>query len=154
MNINELHPSRRLLSWITGILTFLLTLSALIVKWRIIQPIHNEIVEKHLNNQSLFYTQHSICRTIGLVSEFNILTFPFACLLIILFTIITKRVSLRRHKCTKDYIGIPIPLDFFAHVKRTLAAVIFAIFADELLEIVKGALFKDEASRDKGLSLN
>jgi hypothetical protein len=74
--------------------------------------------------------------------------------LIILLTIITKRIAFHRNKYCKGYIGIPIPIDFFAHVKRTLAAVIFAIFADELLEIVSEIWSGGGGGRGRGVSIN
>jgi len=152
VNINNYHPARRRLAWVTAILTLILTILALIVKWKLIQPIHDEIVEKYnLNpNQPLFFKSHSICQTIDLVQQFNVLTFPIACFIILLFSIITKRMSKRRHRCMKDRIGIPIPLDFFSQIKRTLAAVIFALFADELLTIVQNTFSSDRSSRGHG----
>ncbi|CAF5147744.1 unnamed protein product, partial [Rotaria magnacalcarata] len=38
--------SRRILSWIIAIATLLLAVSTLIVKWTIIKPIHEDIVDK------------------------------------------------------------------------------------------------------------
>jgi len=148
--INVLHPRHRTLSWITGILTLILATSTLIAKWSILKPIHEEIVNKFNNQQLLFFKRHSICQTIDLTAQFNLFTFPVACLLIILFSIITKRVAFQRNKYFKGYIGIPIPLDFFAHVKRTLAAVIFAIFADELLDIANEVISGKSLSTNKG----
>lgn len=110
-------------------------------------------MDKFKNQQPLFFKRHSICRVIDLTSDFNILTFPAACLLILLFAIITKRASFQRNKWFKGYIGLPIPIDFFAHVKRSLAAVIFAIFADELLVIVFESISDDNKSTNKGLFL-
>ncbi len=75
-------------------------------------------------------------------------------MLILLFTIITKRASFQKNKWFKGYIGLPIPIDFFAHVKRSLAAVIFAIFADELLVIVFESISGDNKSVNKGLFLS
>ncbi|CAF1239647.1 unnamed protein product [Rotaria sordida] len=73
------------------------------------------------------------------------------CFIILLFTITTKRVSFQGSKYCKGYIGIPIPLDIFAHVKRILAAVIFAIFADELLDIANDALNGSNPSSNQGV---
>lgn len=125
--------------------------STLLIKWAIIKPIHEDIIKKFYNEEELFIKPNSICRTITLVAEFNVFTFPVACLLMLLFILTTKRVSFHRNKFCKGFIGIPIPLDFFAHVKRTLAAVIFAIFADELLDIVKQAVGGDGTSSNRGL---
>ncbi|CAF1338820.1 unnamed protein product [Rotaria sordida] len=140
-----------MLSWITGIATLLLATSTLIIKWAILKPIHEEIVEKFKKAQPIFFKQHSICRIIDLRAEFNLFTFPLACFIILLFTITTKRVSFQGSKYCKGYIGIPIPLDIFAHVKRILAAVIFAIFADELLDIANDALNGSNPSSNQGV---
>ncbi|CAF1386593.1 unnamed protein product [Adineta steineri] len=149
--ITVLDPSRRILSWITGILTLIVAAGTLISKWFTIKPIHEEIVDKFLKNQSIFYIRPSVCRIIDLRAEFNLFTFPAACLLIVLFIIITKRTSFQRNKYCKGYLGIPIPLDFFGHVKRTLAAVIFAVFADELLDIVTELIAGNRPSSGRGV---
>lgn len=107
----------------------------MLAKWSILKPIHEEIVEKFYRREPLYFTKHPICRVIDLTDRFNLITFPVACLFIVLLSVITKRSAFYRNRCCRGYIGIPIPLDFFAHIKRTLAAVIFAIFADELLDI-------------------
>lgn len=93
------------------------------------------MVEKFNQNQPIFFTKHFFCEVVDLTGRFNLITFPVACLCIVLFAVITKRAAFYPDRCCRGYFGIPIPFDFFAHVKRTLAAVIFAIFADELLEI-------------------
>jgi hypothetical protein len=67
--------------------------------------------------------------------EFNIFTSLVACLLILLFAMTTKQESIQRERCCKGYFGVPIPLNFFARVKRTFAAITFAIFADKLSNI-------------------
>lgn len=83
-------------------------------------------------------------------TEFNVFTFPLACFIILIFAVITKRVSPHCTKFCKGYIGIPVPLDFFAHIKRGLAAVIFTIFADELLNIANAAWSGDNPSSGRG----
>ena len=40
-----------------------------------------------------------------------------------------------RKQC-EGYVGPVIPLDFYVHIKRKFAAVVFAIIADELLDII------------------
>ncbi|UJR14322.1 hypothetical protein I4U23_001318 [Adineta vaga] len=144
-------PSRRRYSWITGFATLLFTAGALVAKWRTIKPIHDEVIYKFQNNQSVFFKKHSFCRIINLRAEFNLLTFPVACLLILLFMITTKRTSLRHNGYCKGYFGISIPLDFLGHVKRTLAAVIFAVFADELLDIANELLLGGRSSTNRGI---
>ena len=121
---------------IAGIATLMLAAGAVIVKWTLLKPIHAEIIGKFKRDEPVFFQRHSACRTIDLRDEFNIVTFPAACLLIVLFSLVTKRVSFQKGKGCKGFTGIAIPLDFFSHVKRTFAAVVFTIFADELLEIV------------------
>ncbi|CAF2102485.1 unnamed protein product [Rotaria magnacalcarata] len=143
--------SRRILSWIIAIATLLLAVSTLIVKWTIIKPIHEDIVDKFKKNEPVFFKQHYFCRIMELRTEFNIVTFPLACFIILIFTIITRRVSTHGIKYSRGFIGIPIPLDFFAHVKRTLVAVIFAIFADELLGIANDVLNANNPSTSKGV---
>ena len=144
-------PSRRLQSLIVTVATVVLAVVALITKWTIVKSIHQDIIYKYNNNQSLFFQRPPICRVIGIQPEFNVITFPVACLLFILFSVNTKRKSLQRDKWFGGYIGLPIPLDFFTHVKRTFNAVIFAIFADELFEIANELFFGSGAPSDEGL---
>jgi hypothetical protein len=108
---------------------------ALVSKWSIIQPIHNEIVHKYQTDEPIYYIQNSFCNIINL-KEFNVITFPFACLLIILFIIRTKRTSFMRDKCY-GYGAPPMPVDFISEIDRKFAAVVFAICADELLSIIQ-----------------
>jgi len=67
--------------------------------------------------------------------ELNTFTFSLACLFTLLFIVTTKRKSSERDSCCNGYFAIPIPPDFFAHVKRTFAASTFAIVANELSSI-------------------
>ncbi|CAF4418668.1 unnamed protein product, partial [Adineta steineri] len=53
--------SARLSSCIVGVLTMILAAIGLISKWSLIQPIHNEIVNKYETNQSLYYVENSFC---------------------------------------------------------------------------------------------
>ena len=130
--------SARRSSCIIFIFMCIFAAGALLSKWAIIQQIHNEIVHKYHTNQSLYYTQNPICGVIDL-QQFNVLTFPIACFLIILFIIRTKRTSLLRDKCY-GYGAPPMPVDFLSHIDRKFAAVVFAICADELLAIMEEAL--------------
>ncbi|CAF0739997.1 unnamed protein product [Adineta ricciae] len=149
--VEVFDPSRRKYAWTTGILTFIFAMGTLVVKWSILKPIHDEVVYKYENNQSVYFNTHSVCPIINFRADFNIFTFPIACLLILLFVIITKRVSSRHNRYCKGYFGIVIPLDFFGHVKRTLAAVIFAVFADELLDIANELLAGGRKSSNQGV---
>ena len=147
-NASSMQPTSNCdpLKIIVTIATILLAVGTLTAKWLIIQPIHNDIVNKFNHSEPLFFERHAICGVIDSQSDFNVITFPAACLLIVIFSLTTKRVSFKRDKGCKGYIGVPIPYDFFGHVKRTFAAVIFAIFADELLEITN-RIFSGGSSR-------
>jgi len=146
------HPFSRVVSWVIGIATILLGTCTLVIKWIILKPIHDEIIDKFHKKQPLFFKRNSICRIIDLQDEFNI-TFPVACLLILIFAIITKRIIFQRSKCCKGYFAVPMPVDLFAHVKRTFAAVVFAIFADDLLDIAHQVMTENSRPNDKGLLL-
>jgi len=128
----------------------ILAVVALVSKWSIIQPIHDEIVYKYETNQSLYYVQNPFCNTMHL-QQFNVITFPVACLLILIFIVRTKRTSFMRDKCY-GYGGPAIPLDFISHIDRKFAAVVFAVCADELLEIMQAA-FSDNSSTSVGVIL-
>ncbi|CAF2476034.1 unnamed protein product [Rotaria sp. Silwood2] len=145
------NSSRRMMTWITVISTFVLGTIAIIIRWIILKSIHNEIIYKFNNNQSLFYNRPSICRIIYMREEFNMFTFPVACLLILLFVVITKRESHRKNRVCKGYFGLPIPLDFFARIKRTFAAITFAIFADELSNLANQFINGNRSSIDEGI---
>jgi hypothetical protein len=112
----------------------IVTVVALVVKWSLLQPIHNELVNKYKKNETIFYQRNSICNLID-VSDLNMLTFPIACFLILIFASFSKRTSYRRNKLN-GYIAPVLPIDFYIHIKRKFAAVVFAIIADELLDIV------------------
>jgi hypothetical protein len=128
----------RLESCITTVFVCILAAAASLATWGIIQPIHDEVVRKFKSREPVYFTENSICRVIDL-QDFNVLTFPVACFLIILFIIRTKRTSLLRDKCY-GYGGPPIPIDFLSHRDRKFAAVVFAICADELLTILEEAI--------------
>ncbi|CAF1339227.1 unnamed protein product [Adineta steineri] len=130
--------SARLQSCVVGALTMILAAIGLVAKWSLIQPIHNEIVNKYETNQSLYYVENSFCDTTD-YDYFNLITFPISCFLILLFIITTKRTSLFRDKLW-GYGAPPMPVDFISHIDRTFAAVIFAICADELLNIIQQVL--------------
>ncbi|CAF4637160.1 unnamed protein product [Rotaria sp. Silwood1] len=124
---------------------------ALIIKWILIKPIHVSMTFKFDRQLPLFFQQHVWCSIIELREEFNIITFPLACLLIVMFAIMTKRNRSKTNHWFQGYGAIPMPVDFFAHVKRTFAAVVFAIYADELLDIANELISGDDTSSDKGL---
>lgn len=132
--------------WVKGMLAIIVGTFALIIKGILFKEIHQEIVDKFQQKQPLYYEPPSFCRIINLRKEFNILTFPLACLLIVLFTILTKRKASKRDSCCRGYLAIPVPLDFFAHVKRTFAAIIFAVVADELANIANRFISESDLS--------
>ena len=125
----------------------IITTVALIIKWLLLQPIHNELVNKYQQNQPIYYQRIAFCDLIDF-ENFNMLTFPIACFLILLFIISSKRTSFMREKC-HGYFAPVLPLDFYVHIKRQFAAVVFAIIADELLDIVTGVLQGNQSS-DQG----
>ncbi|CAF0783583.1 unnamed protein product [Adineta steineri] len=146
--IVNVKRSARLSSCFIAILMLIVTTVALVTKWSLVQPIHNELVKKYQEQDLLFYTRKSFCRLIDF-EDFNMLTFPIACLLVIIFIIFSKRTSCMRQKL-KGYIAPVIPIDFYMHIKRKFAAVVFAIIADELVDIVSQVLL-GETSNDDGV---
>ncbi|CAF4570957.1 unnamed protein product, partial [Rotaria magnacalcarata] len=61
-----------------------------------------------------------------------------------------KRNQSKTNRWFQIYGALPIPMDVFAHVKRTFSAVIFAIYADELLRIAKELVSGDDTPSDQG----
>ena len=135
---------------ITGIGTILVAAGTIIAKWLMLKSIHEEMIEKFNTNGSMFFVRPGFCRVIEVVDEFNIITFPAACLLLLILCVTTRRVSFYRGRGCRGFIGPPIPIDFFSHVKRTFAAVIFAICADELLEIVSVIISGGDGTASSG----
>lgn len=142
------YPSREVL--IVGFLTVLLCTGTMLVKWYLVKSIHEEIVQKYNNNQSIYFQQNSMCQVINYRDEFNIITFPLSIFLLILFSITTTRKSFQRNRCFNGHIGLAIPFDFFAETKRTFAAVIFMISADEILDIANNSIQGKNSSPDQG----
>ncbi|CAF1353128.1 unnamed protein product [Rotaria sordida] len=132
--LENAKKSTRLSSCLVACLTIIIAAVALVSKWSLIQPIHNEVATKYLTNQPIYYVPNSFCNTMSL-QQFNIITFPVACFLILMLIITTKRTSLLPNLCY-GYGGPPMPVDFLSHVDRTFAAFIFAVCADELLLIM------------------
>ncbi|CAF0879308.1 unnamed protein product [Didymodactylos carnosus] len=89
--------------------------TALIIKPFLLKPIYNDIVNKYETDQTLMYKPNNICSVINF-QDFNMLTFPVACAPIILYTILSKRNSLKKSVCT-GYFAPPVPLDYFARIK-------------------------------------
>jgi hypothetical protein len=81
-------------------------------------------------------------------------TFPLACLLIFIFIVTTKRKSANRLDRCKGYFAVPIPLDFFAHINRTFAAVTFAIVANELSNFANLFISENASSINEGIIIN
>lgn len=146
----QAQPLPNFFRWILIFGVILLSTTTLLVKWTFIQGIHDEIVRKFNRNETTSFETHSICDLINLRDEFNVMLFPIACILIIVFSLKTKRTSLQRNKWFGGYIGLPMPVDFFSNINRTFAAVIFAVFADELVGIANELFFSKALSADQG----
>ena len=142
--------NRRIVAVILGIVTLLVAAAAVVIKWFLLKSVHDEIVGKRDRYEPLFFQRGSFCRFVEIPQDFNIVTFSTACLLILILSVTSKRVSFQRGKRCKGYVGLPIPMDFFSHVKRTFAAVIFAICANELLQIVNVILKGNPGSSNRG----
>ena len=136
--LHRAQQSARLSSCINFVLTLLLTSAALLSKWTIIQPIHNEIVRKYIANETIFYEQNRICRLVD-ADDFDILTASIASFLIVVFAVSSQRASFMKDKC-RGYGTAPMPLDFLSHFDRKFAGVIFAVCVDELIMILQQAL--------------
>lgn len=147
------NTSSRRLTWIAALAIVILGTIALIIKWIVLNNIHKEIIYKYQHNEPLFYNRPAVCGIIYLREEFNMFTFPLACLLIFLFTVMTKHQSTRVNKCCNTRFALPIPLDFFAHIKRTFAAVTVAIVADELSGIATQFISGNGSSIGSGIIL-
>ena len=142
--------SRRMNFVITVIGTVVVVIVTIYIKWTILKPIHTELVEKFKTNHFLYIEHPSVCRTMNLGTRFKLFTFPFSCLLIVIFSMLTKRTSSNHSRWYLNYGGVPVPLDFFAHIKRTFSAMIFAIYADELVEIVNELIEDDNTEESRG----
>ena len=136
--LTNVKQSARFSSCIIAVLMIIVTALALMTEWLLVKPIHNEMVRKFEERDQLFFERNSICGIIDL-SDFNMLTFPVACLITLIFILRSKRSSFMRPKL-KGYIGPVIPIDFFLHIKRKFAAVVFAIMSNELLDIINQAV--------------
>lgn len=124
--------SRRMNFAITVVGTVVVVIITIFIKWTILNPFHTDLVEKFKVNYFLYIEHPSICRTMNLGTRFKLFAFPFACLMIFIFSILTKRTSTKHRRWYLNCGGVPIPLDFFAHIQRTFSAMIFAIYAEEL----------------------
>lgn len=131
-----MKKTTKLTSSITGGSTIILTAVTLTILWGILRRIHNEIVKQYnaTPDDPLYYNRTAICDILDL-EDFDVFTFPFACLLTVLCIIVTKRKSLKRNLC-HGYVAPAIPLDFLSHIDRKFAAVVFAMIADELIGIL------------------
>ncbi|CAF2049825.1 unnamed protein product [Rotaria magnacalcarata] len=147
------YPSHKLSHFLMGLSTSLLCFLTLSIKWILLKPIHISMTEKLHQRLPLFFQQHAFCSIIELRKEFNIITFPIACLLILMFAMMQKRNQSKTNRWFQIYGALPIPMDVFAHVKRTFSAVIFAIYADELLRIAKELVSGDDTPSDQGVIL-
>ena len=133
-------------SWLLSILTLLVAAVMLLIKWSLIKSIHNHVADQFQRNQSVYFERISLCATME-EHEFNIITFPVACLIVVICIVSTKRISLLRKAC-HGYGAPPIPVDFISHLNRKFAAIIFAIIADELLDVVASVIGNSTSSGD------
>ena len=140
----------RITSWICAILTMFLAAVALLAKWSIIKPIHDDIVRKYRTNHSIYYEMNPICRVLQ-AEYFPLITFPIACVLVVVFSLRSRRTSFHRDQCS-GYGAIPMPVDFLSHVDRKFAAIVFAVCADEIITIVVEVLVGD-SSQGRGVVL-
>ena len=131
-------------------LVLILATAALLIKWSLIQPIHDEIVDKYRRKRPLFYESNRFCQVIS-YQKFNLITFPLSCVLILVFAVECKRISFKTHYFNGRF-APPVPIDFLSHINRKLVAVIFAICANQLLEIVNDTLM-GSSSTDQGVVL-
>jgi hypothetical protein len=123
---------------------------ALLMKWSIIKPIHDDIIDKYQHYRPLFYAPHSICHVFN-YNKFNLIMFPISCLLVLIFAMEYKRVSFMSQHC-RGHFAPPVPVDFLTHKNHKLVAVIFAVCANQLFEIVNET-FQDSGSVDQGVIL-
>ncbi|CAF0849296.1 unnamed protein product [Adineta steineri] len=131
-NVKE---STRFSSCLIVVLMIIVATVSLVVKWSLLQPIHNELVDKYTQKEPLFYVRNSFCNAIDFQDGYNLITISVSCFCIIIFIVFSKRTSCLRGKLN-GFFGPVIPLDFYVHVKRKFAAVVFAVIADDLLDIV------------------
>ncbi|CAF2333515.1 unnamed protein product [Rotaria sp. Silwood2] len=148
MALTDVKQSARFSSFVIAILMLIITVAGLTVKWSLLQSIHNELVNKYKRADLLFYERNSICNIVDL-EDFNMLTFPVACFFILIFIIFSKRTSCMKKKLN-GYIAPIVPIDFYVHIKRKFAAVVFAIIADELLDIINQVI-NGNTSQDQGV---
>ncbi|CAF0739179.1 unnamed protein product [Rotaria sordida] len=148
MALINIKQSARFSSFSIAILMLIITAAGLTVKWSLLQPIHNELVNKYKRADLLFYERNSICNIIDL-EDFNMLTLPVACFFMLIFIIFSKRTSCMKKKLN-GHVAPIVPIDFYTHIKRKFAAVVFAIIADELLDIVNQVI-NGNTSKEEGV---
>lgn len=150
--VRSSFPRRKHLftSYLLATPVLVLTAAVLIIKWSLLQPIHDELVDKFHNDTPLFYEVKPIC-SVTHSADFNVITVPSACFLVVIFAILTKRMTFLRRVC-HGYGALPIPVDFFTHVDRKFIGVVFAIAADELFDIAR-SVFIGETKEAEGIML-
>ena len=129
----------------------LVAFSALGVEWAVLKPIHDELVEKFRQGSRLKVERPGTCNRMNFGTNFKLVTFPFSAALVLLFAILSKRTAVGHRHLAYGHVAIPLPLDFFAHFKRTFSAVIFALYADELLDIATELVSGGTSEGDGGL---
>lgn len=144
---------QRIFAILIGIATILMGVGALAGKWILLKPIHDELVEQYQSIRILKGKRPAMCNKMNFGTDFKLVTFPVSVALILIFAVLSKRTAVRHRHLCRGYVTVPMPLDFFAHFKRTFSAVIFALYADELLDIANELMNGSNTEKDRGLSL-
>ena len=76
LTVTNAKQSTNWTSYVLAVLVMIITASALIAKWSMLQPLHNDLVYKFRNNLSLYYEPKSICHLMN-SQDYNLVTFPF-----------------------------------------------------------------------------
>ncbi|UJR38048.1 hypothetical protein I4U23_030730 [Adineta vaga] len=119
-----------------ALLVIIIAAATLLIKWSLLKKIHNEVIDKYRNNEGIYFTSASVCEVFN-VEYINLITFPVAVFVILVCIVVNQRASFMRDKC-KGYGAPPMPLDFFSHIDRKFSMVVFALIANDLLEILNG----------------
>ncbi|CAF1239994.1 unnamed protein product [Adineta ricciae] len=119
-----------------AVLVILIAVATLLIRWSLVKNIHSEVVTRFEHDGSAYFDSASVCDLFNM-EYVNVITIPAAVLVIIICAVINQRASFKRDKC-KGYGAPPMPLDFFSHIDRKFAMVIFALISNDLLEILNG----------------
>ncbi|CAF4655284.1 unnamed protein product, partial [Rotaria sp. Silwood2] len=78
--IQHVKKSTSVSSRVITILMIIVATGTLLAKWSIIKQIHDEIVNKYNNKEPVYFSRKSFCDIFD-IQQFNVVTFPVACLL-------------------------------------------------------------------------